>query len=136
MQITRNDGVADIIAMETRSARPIEDNIAMAMAAIPREGISYVLAGKNTFPYQMIIKRSFLFELGIYNVEIIASASILTIFTVLNVSASPTPIQEHTEILSQEFLVNPSTHQTKFREVLRGLAELPYPTRIDQSFFK
>ena len=50
MQITRNDGVADIIAMETRSARPIEDNIAMAMAAIPREGISYVLAGQEHIP--------------------------------------------------------------------------------------
>jgi hypothetical protein len=29
-----------------------------------------------------------------------------------------------------------STHQKKFREVLRGLAELPYITRIDQSFFE
>ena len=29
-----------------------------------------------------------------------------------------------------------STHQKNFRDVLRGLAELPYITRIDQSFFE
>lgn len=50
LKITLNDGVADIIAMETRSARPIEDTVAMAMAAIPRKGIKYILAGQEPIP--------------------------------------------------------------------------------------
>jgi hypothetical protein len=29
-----------------------------------------------------------------------------------------------------------STHQKNFKDVLRGLAELPYITRIDQSFLE
>lgn len=29
-----------------------------------------------------------------------------------------------------------STHKKNFRDVLRGLAELPYITRINQSFFE
>ena len=50
LKITLNDGVADMIAMETRSARPIEDHVAMAMAAIPRKGIKYILAGRERIP--------------------------------------------------------------------------------------
>ncbi len=50
LKITLNDGVADIIAMETRSAQPIEDHVAMAMAAIPRKGIKYILAGQERVP--------------------------------------------------------------------------------------
>jgi hypothetical protein len=50
LKIILNDGVADIIAMETRSARPIEDSLAMAMAAIPRKGIKYILTGQKHVP--------------------------------------------------------------------------------------
>lgn len=50
LKITLNDGVADIIAMETRSAQPIEDNVALAMATIPRKGIKYILAGQEPIP--------------------------------------------------------------------------------------
>ena len=50
LTITLNDGVAGIIAMETRSARPIEDHVAMTMAAIPRKGIKFILAGQEPIP--------------------------------------------------------------------------------------
>ena len=43
----------------------------------------------------------------IWNVEIMAFAGILTIFTLLNCSASPTPTQEPTEIPAQEFAADP-----------------------------
>lgn len=43
----------------------------------------------------------------IWNVEIMVFAGILTIFTVLNCSASPTPAQEPTEIPAQEFATDP-----------------------------
>ena len=45
--------------------------------------------------------------MGICHVEIMAFAGILTIFTVLNGSASPTPAQETTEIPAQEFSADP-----------------------------
>ena len=44
------DGVADILAMETMSARPIADNVAMAMAMIPRTGIQFIQAGNQRIP--------------------------------------------------------------------------------------
>ena len=47
MKVTLNDGVADIIAMETRSARLIEDQVAMAMAVIPRAGLKAIRAGNE-----------------------------------------------------------------------------------------
>ncbi|MGB5053062.1 MAG: hypothetical protein WBO24_01560 [Nitrospirales bacterium] len=50
LKIPLNDGVADIIAMETRSAQPIENHVAMAMAVIPRKGIQYILAGQERVP--------------------------------------------------------------------------------------
>ena len=37
-----------LMAMETRSARPLEDHAAMAMAAIPREGIKYIQVGNES----------------------------------------------------------------------------------------
>lgn len=37
---------------------------------------------------------------------------------------------------SHDYLCIGDTHQTNFRDVLRGLAKLPYVTRIDQSFFE
>lgn len=45
LKVTRNDGVADIIAMETRSAQPIADKVAMAMAVIPRAGLRAIRSG-------------------------------------------------------------------------------------------
>jgi len=39
------DGTAVIAAMETMSARPIEDRVAMSMAVIPRSGVTAIEAG-------------------------------------------------------------------------------------------
>jgi len=36
--------------MKTRSARPIEDNAAMAIAVIPREGIKNIQVGSQNIP--------------------------------------------------------------------------------------
>ena len=49
-KITLNGGVIEIFAMETRSALPIEDKVAMAMAVIPRAGVAYIQAGKQRIP--------------------------------------------------------------------------------------
>jgi len=47
------------MAMETRSALLLEEHAAMAMAAIPLEGMKYIFRpAMNTFPYQMGIERS------------------------------------------------------------------------------
>lgn len=39
-RVPLKDGVAEIVAMETMSARPIEDAVAMAMAVVARKGIT------------------------------------------------------------------------------------------------
>ena len=39
------DGVLDILAMETMSAIPIEDKVAMAMALVPRQGVKAIQSG-------------------------------------------------------------------------------------------
>ena len=49
-KITLKDGVIEILAMETRSALPIEDKVAMAIAVIPREGVKFIQAGKERIP--------------------------------------------------------------------------------------
>jgi hypothetical protein len=49
-KITLKEGVADILAMETRSARPIEDNVAMAMAVIPRADVKFIQTGNQQIP--------------------------------------------------------------------------------------
>ena len=49
-KITLTGDTIDIMAMETRSALPIEDHAAMAMAAIPREGIKFIQAGNEHIP--------------------------------------------------------------------------------------
>ncbi|MFV9690938.1 MAG: hypothetical protein ACNY01_08240 [Desulfobacteria bacterium] len=36
------DGVLEIVAMETMSALPIEDKVAMAIAVIPRAGVKFI----------------------------------------------------------------------------------------------
>ena len=45
MKVTLQGGTAEIIAMETMSALPIEEKVAMAMAIIPRAGIHAIQAG-------------------------------------------------------------------------------------------
>jgi hypothetical protein len=49
-KITLKDGVIEILAMETRSALPIEDKVAMAIAVIPRAGVEYIQAGNPRIP--------------------------------------------------------------------------------------
>ncbi len=49
-KITRKGDTIDIMAMETRSALPLEDHAAMAMAAIPRDGIKYIQVGNQSIP--------------------------------------------------------------------------------------
>ena len=49
-KITLTGDTIDIMAMETRSARQIEDHAGMAMAAIPREGIKNIQAGNEHVP--------------------------------------------------------------------------------------
>ena len=47
-KITLKGGTVKIMAMETRSALPLEGKAAMAMAAIPREGIKYIQADNES----------------------------------------------------------------------------------------
>jgi hypothetical protein len=49
-KVVLKDGVAEIIAIETRSAMPIEGKVAMAMGAIAREGVKYIQAGSGKIP--------------------------------------------------------------------------------------
>ena len=45
LKVELEEGTAEIIAMETMSARPIEEKVAMAMAVIPRQGVTAIRAG-------------------------------------------------------------------------------------------
>jgi len=47
-KVTLQDGTAEILAMETMSAIPIEDKVAMAMAVIPRAGVMAIQSGAVT----------------------------------------------------------------------------------------
>ena len=47
VKVTLAGSVAEIHAMETRSALPIRDKLAMAMAVIPRAGVKFVQAGNE-----------------------------------------------------------------------------------------
>jgi histidyl-tRNA synthetase len=49
-KVTLSDGAAEILAMETMSAMPIEDKVAMAMAVIPRAGVRFIRAGEEQIP--------------------------------------------------------------------------------------
>jgi hypothetical protein len=44
-KVTLRDGIAEVLAMETLSALPIEDKVAMALAVIPRAGIRFIAVG-------------------------------------------------------------------------------------------
>jgi len=46
-KVTLNNGVAEILAMETMSARPIEDKVALALAVVPRSGVRFLKAGET-----------------------------------------------------------------------------------------
>lgn len=47
LKIALTEGIADIGAMETQSALPIEGQVAMALAEIPKKGVRAVRAGKH-----------------------------------------------------------------------------------------
>jgi hypothetical protein len=49
-KVTLKDEAAKILAVETRSARPIEDRVAMSLAVIPRQGIKFIQAGNQRIP--------------------------------------------------------------------------------------
>jgi hypothetical protein len=49
-KVTLRDGVADVLAMETLSAIPIEDKVAMAMAVIPRADVKSLRSGTASVP--------------------------------------------------------------------------------------
>lgn len=49
-KLTLRDGVAEVVAMETRSAMPIEDKVAMSLTVVPRRGVSYIQAGDVKIP--------------------------------------------------------------------------------------
>jgi hypothetical protein len=49
-KVILKNGVAEVIAIETRSARPIEDKVAMALAVVPRTGVKFILAGNERIP--------------------------------------------------------------------------------------
>jgi len=44
------NGVAEVLAMETMSAMPIEDKVGMSMVMVPRQGISRIKAGNEVIP--------------------------------------------------------------------------------------
>jgi hypothetical protein len=44
------DGILEILTMETRAAIPIKDKAAMAMAVVPRAGVKFVQAGPTRVP--------------------------------------------------------------------------------------
>jgi len=47
-KVKATDGVAEVMAMETLSAMPIEDNVAMALAVVPRKGIESIQSGDES----------------------------------------------------------------------------------------
>jgi hypothetical protein len=44
--------VAEIIAIETLTAMPIEDRVAMSIAVIPRGGVHFIQVGDEHVPVQ------------------------------------------------------------------------------------
>jgi hypothetical protein len=49
-KVTLSGGVADVMAMESMSAIPIEDKLVMALAVVPRDGIKFVRCGDASIP--------------------------------------------------------------------------------------
>jgi hypothetical protein len=52
LKVTLKEGVAEILAMETMSALPIEEKVAMALAEIPRAGVRFLQAGEERIPVE------------------------------------------------------------------------------------
>ncbi len=50
VKVSLKGGVAEILAMETMSARPVEEKVAMALAEIPRAGVRFLQAGGERVP--------------------------------------------------------------------------------------
>jgi len=50
LKVTLKEGVADVLAMETMSAIPITDKVAMAMAVIPRASVKSLRSGPASIP--------------------------------------------------------------------------------------
>jgi len=53
LKVTLTDGIADIIAMETLSALPIEEQVAMALVEIPKKGIRAIRMGTHLIPVRL-----------------------------------------------------------------------------------
>ncbi len=51
-KVNVKDGVAEILAMETMSAMPIEDNVALSLVVVARAGITAVQAGLAVVPVE------------------------------------------------------------------------------------
>jgi hypothetical protein len=50
LKVTLKDGVAEVMAMATLSAQPIEEKVAMALALVPRAGVKFIQAGSKRIP--------------------------------------------------------------------------------------
>jgi len=50
LKVTLKEGVAEILAMETMSALPIDEKVAMALAEIPRAGVRFLKAEDERIP--------------------------------------------------------------------------------------
>ncbi len=44
------DGVVEVLAVETMSSKPIENEVAMALAVVPRAGVQYLQVGEKRIP--------------------------------------------------------------------------------------
>jgi hypothetical protein len=49
-KVNVTDGVAELLAMETRSARPIEEKVAISLVEIPRKGVNAIQIGDRKIP--------------------------------------------------------------------------------------
>ncbi|RJP93687.1 MAG: hypothetical protein C4518_05750 [Desulfobacteraceae bacterium] len=56
IKCTLRESTAEVLTMETRSAKPIEDKVAMALALIPRNGVKFINAGEIRIPVSDEIK--------------------------------------------------------------------------------
>lgn len=52
-KVNVTSGVAEVLAMETMSAKPIEDTVAMSLVVVPRRGISGIQAGVGVIPIKV-----------------------------------------------------------------------------------
>jgi hypothetical protein len=51
-KVTLKDGIAEILAMATMSANPIEDKVAISMAVIPKAGVKYIFTAGTNLPVE------------------------------------------------------------------------------------